>query len=151
MILATRTTLVLSAVLILGFANYLTANESNINFMFGSAFAQTDTTSGSNSSDPYAIPQNNYTDPYTVPSDNSTDPYAIPQYNYTNPYAVPPDNSTDPYAIPQDNSTALTNIQNQTSNVSTPEFGSVSVLVLMIGLISIILVSARSRFSWNIK
>jgi predicted secreted protein with PEFG-CTERM motif len=141
MILTARAALVLSAVLVLGLANYMTTNESNItDFILGSAFAQTDTTGVGNPSDPYAMSQ-----------DNSTDPNAIPQYNYTDPSAMPQDNSSNPFATIQDNSTALTNTQNPTSGAATPEFGPVSVLVLTIGLISIILVSIRSKFSWNIK
>jgi predicted secreted protein with PEFG-CTERM motif len=82
------------------------------------------------------------------PQDNFTDPNTIPQYNFTDPSATPQDTPTDPYAASQDN---LTNAQNQISNATTPEFGPVSVLVLTIGVIAIILVSVRSRFSWNIK
>jgi predicted secreted protein with PEFG-CTERM motif len=141
MILAARTALVLYTILVLGLANYVTANESNItHFMVGSAFAQTDTTSGGNSTDPNVIPQDNSTYPNTIPQNNSTD-------LGTNPL----DNPADPYPLTQDNSTVLTDTQNQTSNAATPEFGPVSILVLTIGVISIILVPMRNRFSWNIK
>jgi predicted secreted protein with PEFG-CTERM motif len=109
-------------------------NEFHIN---GIAFAQTYITSGNNSTDPYGTPQ-----------DSFTNPNAIPQNNFTDPSTTQQDTPTDPFAAPQDN---LTNTQNQTSNASTPEFGPVSVLVLTIGIISIILVSMKSRFSLNIK
>ncbi|HYL66832.1 MAG TPA: PEFG-CTERM sorting domain-containing protein [Nitrosopumilaceae archaeon] len=148
MILTARIALVLSAVLVLGLANYMTTNESNItDFILGSAFAQTDATGAGNPSDPNAIPQNNSTDPNAISQYNYTDSSAMPQDNSSNPYAMPQDNSSNPFATIQDNST-VTSTQNQ---ASTPEFGPVSVLVLTIGLISIILVSIRSKFSWNIK
>ncbi len=84
MTLAARTTLVLGTILVLGLANYMTADGSNFtHFMLGSAFAQTDVTSGDNPSDPNATPQ-----------DNSSDPNAIPQYSSSDPNANPQDNST---------------------------------------------------------
>ncbi|HEV2192102.1 MAG TPA: hypothetical protein VGR54_00625 [Nitrosopumilaceae archaeon] len=73
MILTSRTALVLSTVIVLSLANYMTANGSNItNFMLGSAFAQADITSGDNPYDPNTIPQDNTTDPYATAQDNST-------------------------------------------------------------------------------
>ncbi len=123
MILAARTGLVLGIIIVLGLANYMAVNGSNItHFMLGSAFAQTDNATGDNSTDLGTIPQDNSTDLGTIPQDNSTDLGTIPG-----------DNSTDLTAGPDDN---LTGTQNQTSN-AVPEF-PVALIVLVIAIASLV-------------
>ena len=66
-------------------------------------------------------------------ADNSTD------------LVIPFDNSTD-LGIPQDNSTSD---QNQTSSATTPEFGSIAPIVLVISIISIVILSLKTKLGFN--
>jgi predicted secreted protein with PEFG-CTERM motif len=86
-----------------------------------------------------------------LPSDNSTGLGSLSD-NSTDLSALSPDNSTDLGAALADNSSSLTNTP-QTSPTSggatVPEFGPISLVVLVISIMSIIVISARTRLRFS--
>jgi predicted secreted protein with PEFG-CTERM motif len=81
-------------------------------------------------------------------SDNSTDDLG----------SLPTDNSTDLNSLLEDNSTTVGSSstgstsegtpQSSTSGTTVPEFGSIASMILVISIISIIIISARTRLKF---
>ena len=90
----------------------------------------------------------------SAPSDNSTDlgppsdnPLAdLGLSNSTNSTSV-----TNPATV-SNSTTSVANSgspQNQTSGATTPEFGNIASIILLISIVSIVVISARNRLGFN--
>jgi predicted secreted protein with PEFG-CTERM motif len=110
------------------------ADNIGVSFM-KTAFAQSPTASNNNSTDLDSLLQDNSTN-----LGESTN-------NSTNPSTSSADNSTNLSASSTENMTQ--NTQNQTSSATTPEFGNFVPIVLVISIISIVIISARTRLRFN--
>ncbi|WP_101477922.1 PEFG-CTERM sorting domain-containing protein [Candidatus Nitrosotalea bavarica] len=137
-------TLFLITLLTLTFTNLAFPNIStSFSSLSNAAYAQTPRSFGANQ-----LP--NSTD-LGLPSDNSTSSGA-PSDNATDLSALSPDNSTDLGAALGNNSTSLTNTPqtaSPTSSATTPEFGPISLAVLVISIMSIIIISSRTRLRFS--
>lgn len=132
------TTLFLVAILALTSTNLIFQNLSTYlpPFLI-TAYAQTPRSPGANLPNPADL---------GLPSDNSTGIGSLSD-NSTDLSALSPDNSTDLGAALGDNSSNLTNTPqtSPTSGATVPEFGPISLAVLVISIMSIIVISARTR------
>jgi predicted secreted protein with PEFG-CTERM motif len=143
--------LFLTCVLILSTANTILSGNNSPSSLFLTrlAYAQSpdvgsdqDIGTGDNSTDLGPLPDDNSTNMATAPSDPYADLGTIPSDNSTD--LSPTDNLTSTETTP---STMLP--QNSTSGVATPEFGPIASAVLVLSLVSIIIISARTRLKFS--
>jgi predicted secreted protein with PEFG-CTERM motif len=123
-------TLFLTSVLILTIANFIFANDKFASPLhIDIAYAQ-------------SPPDFGGTSDLGAPTDNSTDLGGTSN--------APSDNSTDLGLVPEGNLTGnVSSAQNSTVSTATPEFGSTALAVLVLSIVSIIIISTRTRLRFS--
>jgi predicted secreted protein with PEFG-CTERM motif len=129
----------LTLVLVLTTTNFISSNDGSASLLhLGTVYAQSppDLGTGDNSTD------------LGAPGDNSTD-LGGPSGNPGDLGSLG-DNPTDLGLTPGGNLTGnMPSVQNSTGSATTPEFGSIALAVLVLSILSIIIISARTRLRFS--